>query len=50
MSKSLNKLLLEIEHYIDDPREGLTEEIFYFISKLLPLILHKIMIDINVQK
>ena len=32
MSKSLNKLLLEIEHYIDDPREGLTEEIFYFIS------------------
>ena len=22
MSKSLNKLLLESEHYIDDPREG----------------------------
>ena len=38
MSKSLNKLLLEIEHYIDDPREGLTEEIFYFISKLTPLV------------
>ena len=38
MSKSLNKLLLEIEHYIDDHREGLTEEIFYFISKLTPLV------------
>ena len=38
MSKSLNKLLLEIEQYIDDPREGLTEEIFYFISKLTPLV------------
>ena len=38
MSKSLEKLLLEVEQFIDDPKEGLTEEIFYFISKLTPLV------------
>jgi len=38
MTKSLDKLLLKVENFIDNPKVGLPEEIFYFISKLTPLV------------
>jgi len=38
MKNTLDKLLLEVEKFIENPREGLPEELFYFISKLTPLV------------
>lgn len=38
MTDSLEKLLLKVEKFIDNPKERLPEDIFYFISKLTPLV------------
>lgn len=35
---SLKKALNDIETYIEDPRNGLPEEVFLFVSKITPLV------------
>ena len=34
----LDELLNELEMFIDDPKKGLEERIFLFISKLTPMV------------
>ena len=38
MKKKLENLLLNVETFIEDSKKGLPEEVFYFISKLTPLV------------
>ena len=38
MTGLIKKAILEVEKYIQDPKIGLPKEIFYFISKLTPLV------------
>ena len=38
MKKKLEDLLLNVETFIGDSKKGLPDEVFYFISKLTPLV------------